>query len=76
MKRRIAQKVFLGGMTGAAMLLAVGTAHAVEFKFGEANLQIDNLVSVGAGLATIALPPSPRPLTPSHKGERRGDGLT
>ena len=52
MKRRIAQKVFLGGMTGAAMLLAVGTAHAVEFKFGEANLQIDNLVSVGAGFRT------------------------
>ncbi len=46
MKRKIAQRVFLGGMTGAAMLLTVGTAQAVEFKFGEANLQIDNLVSV------------------------------
>ncbi|GMV60997.1 MAG: hypothetical protein AMXMBFR74_01660 [Parvibaculum sp.] len=52
MKKRIAQRVFLGGMTGAAMLLAVGTAHAVEFKFGEANLQIDNLVSVGTGFRT------------------------
>lgn len=52
MKRRIAQRVFLGGMTGAAMLLTAGTAQAVEFKFGEANLQIDNLVSVGTGFRT------------------------
>ena len=52
MKRRIVQSAFLGGMTGAAMLLTVGTAQAVEFKFGEANLRIDNLVSIGTGFRT------------------------
>ncbi|ABS62981.1 protein of unknown function DUF1302 [Parvibaculum lavamentivorans DS-1] len=52
MKIRTVQKLFLGSVAGAAMLFAAGAAHAVEFKFGEANLQIDNLVSVGAGFRT------------------------
>ncbi|HAC59799.1 MAG TPA: DUF1302 domain-containing protein, partial [Rhodobiaceae bacterium] len=34
------------------MMLTAGAAQAIDFKFGEANLQIDNLVSVGAGFRT------------------------
>lgn len=52
MKIRTVQKLFLGSVAGAAMLFAAGAAQAVEFKFGEANLQIDNLVSVGTGFRT------------------------
>ncbi|MBC7103852.1 MAG: DUF1302 domain-containing protein [Parvibaculum sp.] len=42
----------MGSMTAAAMIVASNAAQAVEFNFGEANLQIDNLVSVGAGFRT------------------------
>ena len=52
MKTRTVQKLFLGSMTAAAMIVASNAAQAVEFNFGEANLQIDNLVSVGAGFRT------------------------
>lgn len=52
MRKGIAQKLLLGGATGAAMLLTVGTAQAVEFKFGEASLVIDNTASIGVGVRT------------------------
>ena len=52
MKTRTVQKLFLGSMTAAAMIVASNTAQAVEFNFGEANLRIDNLISIGAGFRT------------------------
>ncbi|MDP2123127.1 MAG: DUF1302 domain-containing protein [Parvibaculum sp.] len=52
MRKGIAQKLFLGGATAAAMLLTVGTAQAVEFKFGEMSLVIDNTASIGVGVRT------------------------
>ena len=52
MRKGIAQKLLLGGATGAAMLLTVGTAQAVEFKFGEMSLVIDNTASIGVGVRT------------------------
>ncbi|WP_339639579.1 DUF1302 domain-containing protein [uncultured Parvibaculum sp.] len=42
----------MGSLAGVAMMLTAGAAQAIDFKFGEANLQIDNLVSVGAGFRT------------------------
>lgn len=51
MKRGTVQNLFLGSMTGAAMLFAAaGTAQAVEFKFGEATLLVDNTASIGIGV--------------------------
>lgn len=52
MKRIIAQGALMGSLAGVAMMLTAGAAQAIDFKFGEANLQIDNLVSVGAGFRT------------------------
>jgi len=52
MKTRTVQKLFLGSMTAAAIIVASNAAQAVEFNFGEANLKIDNLVSIGAGFRT------------------------
>jgi hypothetical protein len=52
MKTRTVQKLFLGSMAAAAMIVASNAAQAVGFNFGEANLQIDNLVSVGTGFRT------------------------
>ena len=52
MKRGTVQKLFLGSAAGAAMLLAAGTAQAVEYKFGEMTLSVDNIASIGVGVRT------------------------
>lgn len=52
MKRRSAQKLILGSVAGAAMMFAAGAAQAVEFKFGEVTLSVDNTASVGIGVRT------------------------
>ncbi|MEQ8266047.1 MAG: DUF1302 domain-containing protein [Parvibaculum sp.] len=42
----------MGSIAGAAMLVAGGTAQAVEFNFGETRVQVDTTVSIGAGMRT------------------------
>lgn len=52
MKRGSAQKLILGSMAGAAMMFAAGSAQAIDFKFGDISLSIDNTASVGVGVRT------------------------
>jgi hypothetical protein len=52
MKRGSVQKLLLGSIAATAMMFAAGAANAVDFKFGEATLSVDNTASVGVGVRT------------------------
>lgn len=52
MKRGSVQKLLLGSIAATAMMFAAGAANAVDFKFGEVTLSMDNTASVGVGVRT------------------------
>lgn len=52
MKRGSVQKLLLGSIAATAMMFAAGAANAVDFKFGDVTLSMDNTASVGVGVRT------------------------
>lgn len=52
MKRGSVQKLLLGSIAATAMMFAAGAANAVDFKFGEVTLAVDNTASAGVGVRT------------------------
>jgi len=42
-------------LAGAVMLLGAGTAQAMDFKVGEADLSVDSTVSIGTGIRTSGI---------------------
>lgn len=52
MRTRHVKTWLLSGLAGAAMLLGAGSAQAMGFKLGEADLNVDTTVSLGAGIRT------------------------
>lgn len=52
MRTRHVKTWLLSGLAGAAMLLGAGSAQAMGFKLGEADLNVDTTVSLGIGVRT------------------------
>ncbi len=55
MKIRHVNTWLLGSLAGAMMLLGAGSAQAMGFKLGEADLNVDSTISLGAGVRTSGI---------------------